>query len=109
MAFKRKEMAAIGTKAPFGSLSRRWHLDRKGTNGDRYIHETQFSLQRGAVVINRHRLWTEIEDRKLLESLTQGKSESSIARLLRRTTHAVSPRLYVLPTKTKARAPGEEQ
>jgi hypothetical protein len=42
MAFKRKEMAAIGTKAPFGSLSRRWHLDRKGTNGDRYIHETQF-------------------------------------------------------------------
>jgi DNA-binding NarL/FixJ family response regulator len=57
---------------------------------------------------NSSRPWTEGEDQKLLELLAQGKSERSVALTLRRTSNAVSSRLYILRTKAKRNAVAAE-
>jgi hypothetical protein len=50
---------------------------------------------------NKNRPWTDAEDQQMRKMLAQGKSERSVAAVLRRTTGAVSSRLYILRTKAK--------
>lgn len=54
-----------------------------------------------AMARNKGRSWTEAEDQKLMQLLTQGKSERLVASALARTLSAVSSRLYVLRTQAK--------
>jgi hypothetical protein len=57
---------------------------------------------------NSGRPWTQGEDQQLLELLAQGKSERMVALTLRRTSIAVSSRLYILRTKSKRNAAASE-
>jgi len=58
-------------------------------------------------VRNKHRPWTEDDDRRLLNLLAKGKSDMMIGLALRRTTGAVSSRATILRALARPRPPTE--